>query len=68
VAERLRIASSDDFEEADAEQGQQPDQQRMLVARDDPVVDRVLDDQRRRDCARLPQQAGKDRADDPAGL
>ena len=40
----------------------------MVVARDDPVVDRVLDDERRGDGARLPEQAGEHGARDAMPL
>ena len=60
-------ASGEDFEQSDSEKRQQPNQQRVVVTGYDPVVDRVFDDQRRRDRAGLPEQAGEDRADDAAG-
>ena len=70
VADREDVAhpAGDHLEQADSEQRQQPDDQRVPVARDDPVVDRVLDDQRRRNRARLPEQPGDDGADDAACL
>jgi hypothetical protein len=70
VADRVDVAHAarDDLEQPDAEQRQQPDHERVAVARDDSVVDRVADDQRRRDRSGLPQQPGEDRADNTAGL
>ena len=46
---------------ADPEQHEKPDQQRVVVARDDSVVDRVLDDQRCADRPGLPEQSRDDR-------
>ena len=64
VADRVQVAESAcaDLEQADAEQHEEPDQQRMVVARDDPVVDRIFDDQRCADRAGLPEESGHDRA------
>ena len=63
-----RMPPATDLEQPDTEQRQQPDHERAAVARHDSVVDRVADNQRRRDRSRLPQQPGDDRADNTAGL
>ena len=66
VADRVEVAegAGADLEQPDGEQHEQPDEQRVVVARDDPVVDRVLDDERRGDRAGLPEQAGEHGARD----
>ena len=56
------------LQQPDSKQCTEPDQQRVPVLRQHPVVDRVLDHQRRRDRSGLPEQAGQSGADDPACL
>ena len=70
IPDRVQMAerAGADLEQPDAEQHDQPDQQRVVVVRDDPVVDRVLHDQRRTDRAGLPEQSRDDRAGHAARL
>ena len=70
VPNRVQVAkgAGAHFEQPHAEQQEEPEQQRVVIARDDPVVDRVLDDERGRDRAGLPEQAGADGAYDAAPL
>ena len=70
VADRVDVADAtrDDLEQADAHEGEEPDQQRVAVVRGDPAVDRVLDDERRADRADLPEQSGDGSADDALRL
>ena len=70
VANRVQVAkgAGADLEQPDAEQQEEPEQQRVVIARDDPVVDRVLDDERSRDRSGLPEQAGAYGAYDAAPL
>ena len=56
------------LQEANGEQRHEPEHERVSVARQHPVVDRVLDHQRSRDRAGLPEQAGCNGADDTARL
>ena len=56
------------LEQPDGEQRTEPDQQGSPVLRHDSVVDRVADQERRRDRADLPEQAGQSGAKDPASL
>ena len=70
VADRVQVAerARADLEQPDGEQHEQPDEQRFVVARHDPVVDRVLDDERRGHGARLPEQPGEHGARDAMPL
>src|SRR5207253_196919 len=65
VTDRVDVAEAAgaDLEQADGDERSKPDQERVPVLRDDPVVDRVLDDERRADRPDLPEQAGEDGAD-----
>ena len=56
------------LQQPDRQQRTEPDQQRARVLRQHPVVDRILDHQRRRDRSGLPEQAGQSGARDPACL
>ena len=56
------------LEEAEPDEGAAPEQQCPAILRQDPLVDRALDDQGRRDRGRLPDQPAGDRAQHASSL
>ena len=70
VLDRIQVThrAGAHLEQPDGKQRTEPDQEGAPVLRHDAVVDRVADQERRRDRAHLPEQAGQSGAEDPASL
>jgi dihydropteroate synthase len=70
VADRVEVPypASGRLEEADADQHAAPEEQRVAVVREDALVDRAPDDERRRHRGRLPDEPARDRAQHAAAL